>query len=139
MAYLAEAEWMLGEAGRARNLIDESVARSIEAAHAPTLANNYTVWATLEAFRGDADATMRAAKVGLEHSRAYGLGHYLPMVRVFFGWARARHGELESGCWKFAKPSQLTLNTETRLGCHSSWVYSPMSRRRWKGCQKRWW
>ena len=37
-AYLAHAKWQLGEVARARELIEEAVARAVESAHAPTLA-----------------------------------------------------------------------------------------------------
>ena len=40
-AYLALAAWCFGDVGRARELIDEAVARAVESAHAPTLANTY--------------------------------------------------------------------------------------------------
>ena len=41
-AYLALAAWCLGDVARARELMDEAVARAVESAHAPTLANTYT-------------------------------------------------------------------------------------------------
>ena len=90
MAYLAEVEWALGYVGRSRDLIDESVARSIEAAHVPTLANSYNVRAEHEMFRGEVDAAMEAGKVAFEYSREHQLGHYMPMATIFSGWARAR-------------------------------------------------
>jgi predicted ATPase len=97
MAYLALTNWLLGEVGRARELIDEAVARAVEAAHVPTLGNNYITWAMVEMFLGDTDAILRAAKISVEFSREHGLGNYLPMARVLFGWARARLGEREAG------------------------------------------
>ena len=90
MAYLAEVEWALGYVGRSRDLIDELVARSIEAAHVPTLANSYNVGAEHEMFRGEVDAAMEAGKVAFEYSREHQLGHYMPMATIFSGWARAR-------------------------------------------------
>ena len=40
-AYLALAAWCFGDVARARELMDEAVARAVESAHAPTLANTY--------------------------------------------------------------------------------------------------
>lgn len=96
MAYLAEVEWALGYVGRSRDLIDESVARSIEAAHVPTLANSYNVGAEHEMFRGEVDAAMEAGKVAFEYSREHQLGHYMPMATIFSGWARAELGNPEA-------------------------------------------
>ena len=42
-AYLAHTSWQFGEVERARELIDEAVARAVETAHAPTLAQNLSV------------------------------------------------------------------------------------------------
>jgi predicted ATPase len=95
MAYLAEAEWVLGNVRRARNLIDKSVAGAIEAAHVPTPANSYNVMAEHEMFRGDVDAAFLAGKIAFEYSREHELGHYLPMAKIFSEWARARLGERE--------------------------------------------
>ena len=40
-SYLAHAVWCLGDIGRARELVDEAVARGVESAHAPTLVVTY--------------------------------------------------------------------------------------------------
>ena len=40
-SYLALAAWWFGDVGRARELMDEAVARAVESAHAPTLAITY--------------------------------------------------------------------------------------------------
>jgi predicted ATPase len=83
-----------------RHLIDESVARSIEAAHVPTLANSYSVRAEYEIFRGDVGAVLLAGKIAFEYSREHELVHYLPMARIRLGWARARLGEHEPGVFE---------------------------------------
>ncbi len=97
MAYLARTTWLLGDVGRARDLIEDAVARSIEAAHVPTLANNHMVKVELEVLRGDAEAAMRAAETAVGVGREHGLGHYLPMARVCLGWSHAKLGERERG------------------------------------------
>ncbi len=97
MACLAEANWVLGAVERARELIEESVARSVDTAHVLTLANNYGFKAELELLRGDAQACLRAAEFVVELGRKHRLGHYLPMGTVYSGWAHARLGDRKSG------------------------------------------
>ena len=97
MAYLALASWLLGEVGRARELIEQSVAGAAEAAHVPTLGNCLAVKALLEMLRGDAEAALSVGKTTVEFTRERGLGNFLPMARVFFGWARAHLGERDAG------------------------------------------
>jgi predicted ATPase len=97
MAYLAQASWLLGDIGRAQELIEEAIERSIETAHVPTLANNYEVRLELEVLRGRAEAALRAAETAVGLSQQQGLGHYLPLARVCLGWAHAKLGEREAG------------------------------------------
>jgi predicted ATPase len=117
MAYLAEAEWILGDVERARHLIHESVAGSIEAAHVPTLANSYSVRARYETFRGDVGAALQAAKTSLEYSQEHRLGHYVPMAMGHVGWARARLGESEAGLLEMRR----ALAAHTEHG-NKAWV-----------------
>ena len=91
--YLALANWLLGEAEPARNLIEEAIARAVESAHAPTLANAYYFRALFDGFRDDAEAARRAADSVLEVSRAHGLGLYQAGGALLSGWARARLGD----------------------------------------------
>jgi len=91
------ASWLLGEVGRARELIEQSVAGAAEAAHVPTLGNCLAVKALLEMLRGDAEAALSVGKTTVEFTRERGLGNFLPMARVFFGWARAHLGERDAG------------------------------------------
>ena len=95
--YLALANWLLGEAGPARNLIEEAIARAVESAHAPTLANAYYFRALFDGFRDDAEAARRAADSVLEVSRAHGLGLYQTVGALLSGWARARLGDRATG------------------------------------------
>ena len=73
-AYLAHTSWQFGEVERARELIDEAVARAVETAHAPTLAQIYQFKALLEIFRGDATAARQAAETVVRLGRDHGLG-----------------------------------------------------------------
>jgi predicted ATPase len=95
--YLAVTNWLLGEAGPARKQGEEAIARAVESAHAPTLANAYTYKALFDAFRNDAEAARRVAESLLEVSRAHGLGLYLAMGALFSGWASARLGDRVTG------------------------------------------
>src|SRR5262249_36494250 len=60
-AALAVTTWALGEVTQARLLIEEAIARAVETAHAPTLANANSFKAILEALRGDADGVLPTA------------------------------------------------------------------------------
>jgi predicted ATPase len=97
MAYLANTEWLLGNAARARNLIEDAVARSIDAGHVPTLGSSYTFAAQLEALRGDPIAALKIAGTATDYTRENDLGLYQPWAKVYLGWARARLGENETG------------------------------------------
>ena len=60
--YLAHTSWMLGEVGRARELIEQAVARAIESGHVPTLTYVYFMKAVFEILRGNAEAAAQAAE-----------------------------------------------------------------------------
>ena len=95
--YLALTNWLLGEAGPARKLIEEAIARADDSDHAPTLANVYWHKALFDAFRDDAEACRRAAESHLEVSRAHGLGLFLALGALASSWARARLGDSVTG------------------------------------------
>ena len=97
MAYLASTEWLLGNAARARNLIEDAVARSIDAGHVPTLGSSYMFAAQLEALRGDPVAALKIARTATDYARENDLGLYRQFAKVYLGWARARLGEHKTG------------------------------------------
>ena len=101
--YLAVTNWLLGEAGPARKLMEKSISRAIESAHAPTLANAYWVKAVFDAFRDDAEAGRRAAESLLEVSRGHGLGLYLASGALFSSWAHGRLGDRVIGTAQLRK------------------------------------
>jgi adenylate cyclase len=90
---LAVANWLLGEAGPAWKLIEEAIARAVESAHSPTLADAYRLNALFDALRDDAEACRRAAESVLEVSRGHGLELYLAVGALYSAWARARLGD----------------------------------------------
>jgi predicted ATPase len=96
-AYLAHTSWQFGEVERARELIDEAVARAVETAHAPTLAQIYQFKALLEIFRGDATAARQAAETVVRLGRDHGLAIALGWGTPCLWWSHARLGELETG------------------------------------------
>ena len=95
--FLALTNWLLGEAGPARKLIEEAIARAVESAHSPTLANVYWFKALFDAFRDDAEAGRRAADSLLEVGRRHSLGLFLAFGALSSGWAHARLGDRVTG------------------------------------------
>ena len=97
MAYLASTEWLLGNAARARHLIEDAVARSIDAGHVPTLGSSYMFAAQLEALRDDPVAALKIARTATDYAHENDLGLYRRFAKVYLGWARARLGDHETG------------------------------------------
>jgi predicted ATPase len=95
--YLALVCWHLGDIKRARELSDEAVARAVESAHRPTLANIWSFKAPFEMLRGDAEATKQAAEALVELSREHDLAFYHSYGSVYLAWARARLGDEKAG------------------------------------------
>ena len=57
-------DWILGEFGRIRDLLEGAVARATQLGHVPTLTTTYMFKAMFEAFRGDAEACRRERETG---------------------------------------------------------------------------
>jgi class 3 adenylate cyclase/predicted RNase H-like nuclease len=95
--FLAHANWVLGEVGRARELIDEAVARAVESDHAPTLAYVYFMKAMFEIFRCDPEAVLSSSQALVDLSREHQMGLYLGWGLQCHGWAGARLGDREAG------------------------------------------
>ena len=143
--HLALTNWLLGEVGPARKLIEEAIERAVKSAHAPTLADAYWTKALFDAVRDDAKAAHRAAESVLEVSRAHGLGLFLAFGALFSSWASARLGDRERGRTSFDRPWRRTPTQETRCLRLSSKAGSlnskPRSKTRkvpWRGLTKRW-
>jgi tetratricopeptide (TPR) repeat protein len=85
MVYLASTEWLLGNAARARNLIKDAVARSIDAGDVPTLASSYAFAAQLEVLRGDAAAALKAASIAANYTRENDFGLYRGVRQCLLG------------------------------------------------------
>ena len=89
-AYLALAEWHLGEVERARLLIERSIRRANELGHAAAIANALFWRTILESRRDDVPATRLAAEAVLEVSENYGIKSYADLSRIYAAWARGR-------------------------------------------------
>jgi hypothetical protein len=87
--YLALSMWLLGDVDCARRLIEQAVEEAQQLGQALTIAHTYNYKTILEAFRGDAVATMRAAGALVETARK--VPFYEAFGRIMFSWARARH------------------------------------------------
>jgi hypothetical protein len=96
-ALLAVANWVLGDAVRARELIEGALALAVEFGHVPTQAPIYFHKAQIEALRGDADLALRFANTIVELSRDREMPLFLALGTTCRGWARARLGEREAG------------------------------------------
>jgi predicted ATPase len=92
-AYLAQTKWMLGDVGRARQLMDLAVSRAAASDHVPTQANTYTQKAMFEALHGDAAAAARDAGTVVELCRQHGIPLFLAMATVFRDWASVQLGD----------------------------------------------
>ena len=96
-AYLALAEWHLGEVERARLLIERSIRRANELGHAAAIANALFWRTILESRRDDVPATRLAAEAVLEVSENYGIKSYADLSRIYAAWARGRLHDPEVG------------------------------------------
>jgi predicted ATPase len=90
--FLANVSWLVGEVARARELIEQAVARAIQSEDVPSKVNAYVRQATLEAVRGDAEAVLRVSEILVELSREHGLAQWLAWGNTLRGWAKARLG-----------------------------------------------
>ena len=96
-AYLALAEWHLGEVERARHLIDRATRRADELGQVATIANAL-FWKTyLECRRDDVTATRLAADALLVVTKEYGIEAYAHAGQIFANWAHGRLLDPETG------------------------------------------
>jgi predicted ATPase len=101
--YLAHTSWLLGGVDRARELIEEAVARADESGHVPNQVNVYFFKAALETLRNDAAAALRASEALVELSREHGIGMFLTFGLLSSNCARARLGDWGTGLREFRR------------------------------------
>ena len=95
--YLAQANWILGEFGRVRELLEGAVARATQLGHLPTLTATYAFEAIFEAFRGDAEAAGRASEKVMQLSKQHELPTFLALGSMPRGWSCALLGDIDAG------------------------------------------
>jgi tetratricopeptide (TPR) repeat protein len=96
-AYLALAEWHLGEVDRARRLINRALRRAEELGHVATVVQA-CFWNTmLETCRNDVAAARLAAEALLETTKEHGIKTYADLGQVFANWAHGRLVDPEAG------------------------------------------
>ena len=95
--YLAHAIWPFGEVERARELIQEAVARAVNSARPSTPANTHHFKALFEILRGDAEAARSDAEIVVELSRQHGLALFTAWGALPLCWSRARLHDRETG------------------------------------------
>ena len=89
-AFLALAEWHLGDVERARQHIQQAIRRANELAHVATIATTLFFRTVLESRRDDVSATRLTADALLALSEEYGIKTYSDEARVYVNWASGR-------------------------------------------------
>ncbi len=107
--------------------MEEAVARAVESAHVPTLANAYYLKAMFETVCGNAEAARSVAETVVKLSQDHGVALYIALGTLSSSWARARlttvSPERQSLGWR----SRHTPSKETNCLYHSIKVCSPSS------------
>jgi class 3 adenylate cyclase/predicted ATPase len=96
-AYLALAEWHLGEVERARQLIQRAIRRAEKLGHVATIANVLFFKTLLESRRNDASATRLAADALLGLAEEHGIKTFTDVGQVYANWAHGRLADREAG------------------------------------------
>jgi tetratricopeptide (TPR) repeat protein len=95
-AWLASANWHLGEVKRARQLAEQAVRSAAELGHVPSLAQAYFVKTVLETNCGDPAAALRSAETLLALAREHGMDNWITLGEVYAAWARGRLDDPEA-------------------------------------------
>jgi predicted ATPase len=114
-AFLAKVSWLVGEVARAKELIEQAVARAIQSEDVPSKVNVYVRQAALEAIRGDAEAVLPVAGTLVELSQEYGLTQWLAWGNTFRGWAKARLGGRNVGVTEMQEGIAVLAEQESKL------------------------
>jgi class 3 adenylate cyclase/predicted ATPase len=99
--YLGLLEWLLGNLGQGKELVERAVKLAVESNHPPTLANAHAYRSTFEIFRGNAANAQRDAEAVIKTSREYGTALYSAAGAIPNAWASARLGDRETGIADF--------------------------------------
>ena len=96
-AYLALAEWHLGDLERSRQLILGAISRADKLGHVATAANVLFFKTALESRRRDVSATQQAAAALLRLTEKHGIKSFADMVQVYVNWTYGRLVDPEAG------------------------------------------
>ena len=96
-AYLALAEWHLGEVDRARRLSDRAIRRADELGHVAAVTNALFWKVVLESRRDDVATTRRVAASLLDLAEKYGIKTYADFGQLYAHWAHGRLLDPEAG------------------------------------------
>jgi predicted ATPase len=96
-AYLALAEWHLGEVERARHLINQAARRADQLGHAAVVANALVWKAAVESRRDDVLGTSRAAALLLDLAEKHNIKTYVGYGELYANWAHGRLLDPDAG------------------------------------------
>jgi tetratricopeptide (TPR) repeat protein len=116
MAELAAVEWHLGEAERARELINRAVRRAEELSILPIILIALNWRAVLESQRHDVLATRNAADAVLALTEEHGVKSVSDFNWVYTYWARGRLLDPEEGAVGFRRELAGFMDKGLRLG-----------------------
>jgi class 3 adenylate cyclase/predicted ATPase len=96
-SFLAAVAWHLGDAERARELIDRAVRRAEELGALPTIVMALNWRAVLESQRHDVLATRNAAEAVIAVAEKHGVRHFAEHNWIYAHWARGRLHDPQEG------------------------------------------
>jgi predicted ATPase len=96
-AFLAASEWHLGDAERARELINRAVRRAEELGTFPNIVLALNWRAVLESQRHDVLATRNAAEAVIAVAEKHGVPHFAEHNWIYAHWARGRLHDPQEG------------------------------------------
>jgi predicted ATPase len=100
-AMLALLNWYLGEADRARELIEEANRRAAEIPHVPSMAVPLQIRCHLQVLRGDASAALTACEALGALSREHGMALQQVWAELDLSWAQGRLDDPKGGAAAF--------------------------------------
>jgi hypothetical protein len=120
MSVLAVTMWQLGEAERARELINQASQRARELDHLPSMAHPLYWKSHLEILRGDVAAALAAAEALAELGLERAMPFWRTIGRTIAGWARGRLHDAEQG----ASDLRRALAERSDQGATNDWFFT---------------
>jgi hypothetical protein len=132
MSVLAVTMWQLGEAGRAREMIDQAAQRARDLGHGPSMAHPLLWRSHLEILRGDPAAALSAAKALDDLGREHAMPFWRTDAGWSAGWARGCLHDAAAGAEDLRRVLADRVHQGARYNAGSITVCSRSSRpRRW--------